>query len=174
MRVCLNLDPSRLLRWHLWVAETLAELPGNEVFRTFSSGRRPLPAVCLLLFEFERLLYGTRRNGAAGEGRQDMGGRLAHRRIGGPARQRRSSLPRTHRRGPQLPRRSVSIPAPYARFRTVPGTMAGESGSAGWTHWTIRRSNKLRWAAFDQDRSGVTPITAGPDSRSSTCSSRTV
>jgi hypothetical protein len=65
MRVCLNLDPSRLLRWHLWVAEALAETPGNEVSCSFSSGRRPLPSVCLLLFEFERLLYGTCRNGAA-------------------------------------------------------------------------------------------------------------
>jgi hypothetical protein len=65
MRVCLNLDPSRLLRWHLWVAEALAEMPGNEVSCTFSTGRRPLPSVCLLLFEFERLLYRTCRNGAA-------------------------------------------------------------------------------------------------------------
>jgi hypothetical protein len=65
MRVCLNLDPSRLLRWHLWVAEALAETSGNEVSCSFSSGRRPFPSVCLLLFEFERLLYRTCRNGAA-------------------------------------------------------------------------------------------------------------
>ena len=65
MRVCLNLDPSRLLRWHLWTANDIAETPGNEVFRTFSTGRHPLPSACRLLFEFERLLYGTGRDGAA-------------------------------------------------------------------------------------------------------------
>jgi hypothetical protein len=65
MRICLNLDPSRLLRWHLWTAQALAELPGNEVSCAFSTGRHPIPAVCLLLFEFERLLYGACRTGAA-------------------------------------------------------------------------------------------------------------
>jgi hypothetical protein len=65
MRVCLNLDPSRLLRWHLWTAKEIVETPGNEVSRSFSAGRRPLPSACRLLFEFERLLYGTGRNGAA-------------------------------------------------------------------------------------------------------------
>jgi hypothetical protein len=64
MRVCLNLDPSRLLRWHMWTAKEIVETPGNEVFRTFSAGRRPLPSACRLLFEFERLLYRTSRNGA--------------------------------------------------------------------------------------------------------------
>src|ERR1700722_335899 len=65
MRICLNLDPSRLLRWHLWTAQALAELPGNEVSCASSTGRHPIPAVCLLLFEFERLLYGACRTGAA-------------------------------------------------------------------------------------------------------------
>jgi hypothetical protein len=64
MRVCLNLDPSRLLRWHLWTAKDIVETPGNEVFRAFSAVRRPLPSVCRLLFDIERLLYGSRGDGA--------------------------------------------------------------------------------------------------------------
>ncbi len=64
MRICLNLDPSRLLRWHLWLAEALAEMPGNEVSCAFAAGRRPLPSICRLLLELERLVYGFRENGA--------------------------------------------------------------------------------------------------------------
>ncbi|RWF66561.1 hypothetical protein EN833_04905 [Mesorhizobium sp. M4B.F.Ca.ET.190.01.1.1] len=60
MRICLNLDPSRLLRWHLWLAEALAEVPGNEVSCALVAGRRPLPLVCRLLLELERLVYGLR------------------------------------------------------------------------------------------------------------------
>ncbi|TIU25007.1 MAG: hypothetical protein E5W53_11285, partial [Mesorhizobium sp.] len=64
MRICLSLDPSRLLRWHLWLAEALAEVPGNEVSCALAAGRRPLPLTCRLLLELERLVYGFRGNGA--------------------------------------------------------------------------------------------------------------
>ncbi|OKO80516.1 hypothetical protein [Bradyrhizobium sp. NAS96.2] len=64
MRVCLHLDPSRLLRWHLWLAEALAEVPGNEVSCTFGSDRHPMPRICRLLLELERLVYGVREDGA--------------------------------------------------------------------------------------------------------------
>ena len=64
MRVCLNLDPSRLLRWHLWLAQALAAMPGNEVSCAFAAGRRPLPLICRLLLELERLVYGLGGNGA--------------------------------------------------------------------------------------------------------------
>jgi hypothetical protein len=64
MRICLNLDPSRLLRWHLWLAEALAEIPGSEVSCAFAAGRRPLPSSCRLLLELERVVYGFRGNGA--------------------------------------------------------------------------------------------------------------
>jgi len=64
MRICLSLDPSRLLRWHLWLAEALAEVPGNEVSCAFAAGRRPLPLVCRLVLELERLVYGIRGKGA--------------------------------------------------------------------------------------------------------------
>lgn len=64
MRVSLNLDPSRLLRWHLWLAKALAEMPGNKVTCAFAAGRRPLPSICRLLLELERLVYGFRESGA--------------------------------------------------------------------------------------------------------------
>lgn len=58
LRICLNLDPSRLLRWHLWLAEALAEVPCNEVSCSFAASHRPLPLSCRLLLELERLVYG--------------------------------------------------------------------------------------------------------------------
>lgn len=64
MRICLSLDPSRTLRWHLWLAEALAEVPGNHVSCAFATGGRPLPLVFRLLLELERVLYGYRLNGA--------------------------------------------------------------------------------------------------------------
>ncbi|MGX9120878.1 glucosamine inositolphosphorylceramide transferase family protein [Mesorhizobium sp. BHbsci] len=64
MRICLSLDPSRLLRWHLWLAEALAEVPGNEVSCALAAGSRPLPLICRLLLELERLVYGLDVNGA--------------------------------------------------------------------------------------------------------------
>jgi hypothetical protein len=63
MRVCLILDPSRLLRWRLWLAAALAEVPSNDVSCALAAGRRPLPLTCRLLLELERLVYGLRGNG---------------------------------------------------------------------------------------------------------------
>lgn len=60
MRICLNLDPSRLLRWHFWVAEALAARPGNEVFCRYAAVRHPIPVACRLLFDVERMIYGSR------------------------------------------------------------------------------------------------------------------
>lgn len=64
MRIVLRCDPSRLLRWHLWVAQSLAEMPGNEIFCSFSTRRRPIPSACRMLLEFERLVFGSRCEGA--------------------------------------------------------------------------------------------------------------
>jgi hypothetical protein len=64
MRICLNLDASRLLRWHVWLANALAEIPGNEVSRAIAPHRRPLPSGGRLLLELERLVYGFRGDGA--------------------------------------------------------------------------------------------------------------
>src|ERR1700748_3360892 len=64
MRICLNLDSSRLLRWHVWLTKALAEVPGNEISRAIAPERRPLPVGSRLLFELERMVYGFRGNGA--------------------------------------------------------------------------------------------------------------
>ncbi|MDN5001393.1 hypothetical protein ACFQZO_10910 [Bradyrhizobium sp. GCM10027634] len=64
MRVCLYLDPSRLLRWHQWLAEALAERRENEVFCAFAAKRHPLPSIYRLLIDLERLVYGFGVNGA--------------------------------------------------------------------------------------------------------------
>lgn len=64
MRVCLNLDPSRVFRWHLWLAEALAALPGCELCTVFASESHPLPWSCGLLFDLERLVYGLKEPSA--------------------------------------------------------------------------------------------------------------
>lgn len=64
MRICLHFDPSRLLRWHWWLAQALGALPGKHVSRSFGSRRHPLPTGSQLLFELERLAYGFRGRGA--------------------------------------------------------------------------------------------------------------
>jgi hypothetical protein len=64
MRICLHFDPSRLLRWHLWLAHALAEVPNSEISRSFAPLSYPLPAGSRLLFELERLIYGFRGLGA--------------------------------------------------------------------------------------------------------------
>jgi hypothetical protein len=64
MRICLNLDSSRLLRWHVWLTKALAEVPGNEISRAIAPERRPLPLGSRLLFELERTVYGFGGNSA--------------------------------------------------------------------------------------------------------------
>ncbi len=64
MKICLHLDPSRLLRWHLWLAEALAEMPDHQISRSLAAQHRPLPPGSRLLFELERLAYGFRGHGA--------------------------------------------------------------------------------------------------------------
>src|SRR5581483_1650169 len=66
MRICLNLDPSRLLHWHLWIAETLASKPGNEISCRYSALNRPIPSICRLLLDVERMIYGPSQGEAAG------------------------------------------------------------------------------------------------------------
>ena len=64
MRICLHLDPSRLLQWQVWLADAIAALPGNEVGRAFAQEQRPLPPGSRLLVDLERLVYGCRGQGA--------------------------------------------------------------------------------------------------------------
>jgi hypothetical protein len=64
MHICLNLDPSRLLRWHWWLAQALAANPDNRVSRAFTLKRHPLPSYSHLLLQLERLIYGSRGQAA--------------------------------------------------------------------------------------------------------------
>jgi hypothetical protein len=64
MRICLHFDPSRLLRWHLWLTRALAEVPNSQISRSFAPLSYPLPPGSRLLFELERLIYGFRGLGA--------------------------------------------------------------------------------------------------------------
>jgi hypothetical protein len=64
MRIRLHFDPSRLLRWHFWLAQSLAEVPDSQISRSFALQRYPLPPGSRLLFELERLIYGFRGLGA--------------------------------------------------------------------------------------------------------------
>ncbi|MEH6949896.1 hypothetical protein V4R08_00835 [Nitrobacter sp. NHB1] len=52
------------MRWHVWLAQALAEVPGNQVLRSFASQCHPLPPGSRLLLELERLVYGFRGRGA--------------------------------------------------------------------------------------------------------------
>jgi hypothetical protein len=58
MQICLFLDPARIFLWHVWLAEALAGSGRCQVAVEFASERRPLPNVCSLLMELERLVYG--------------------------------------------------------------------------------------------------------------------
>jgi hypothetical protein len=64
MKVCLYLDPSRVFRWHLWLAKALAAKPEYEVVAAFSNKPQPLPRFCRLLFVIEGLLYGLKHDNA--------------------------------------------------------------------------------------------------------------
>jgi hypothetical protein len=58
MQVCLFLDPTRMFRWHLWLAAALVDTGRCEVAVEFATEKRPLPAVCSLVFELERIVHG--------------------------------------------------------------------------------------------------------------------
>lgn len=58
MKLTLRLDPNRLRRWHLRLAERLARRPDTRVGVEWSAGAEPLPGAVALLFSLERLIYG--------------------------------------------------------------------------------------------------------------------
>jgi hypothetical protein len=62
LRVCLLLDRSRAFRWHGWLIESLATIPGCAIQWCFGPETRPLPSGCELLCQLERLVYGLRTN----------------------------------------------------------------------------------------------------------------
>lgn len=64
MRICLYLDPSRVMRWHLWLAQALTERPDWTVSLSFAATSHPLPRSCMLALALERAIYGLRESGA--------------------------------------------------------------------------------------------------------------
>jgi hypothetical protein len=58
LSVCLLLDPSRVFRWHGWLIERLAAIPGCEISSRFAPETLSLPRGCWLLCHLEKLLYG--------------------------------------------------------------------------------------------------------------------
>src|ERR671919_552626 len=64
MRICLYLDPSRVMRWHLWLAQALTERPDWTVSLCYSATSHPLPRSCILALALERAIYGLREKAA--------------------------------------------------------------------------------------------------------------
>jgi hypothetical protein len=66
MQICLFLDPTRVYRWHVWLAEALAATGRYEIVVELATEKRPLPIICSLLLELERLVYGRSGESALG------------------------------------------------------------------------------------------------------------
>jgi hypothetical protein len=58
MRLTLRLDPKRLRRWHVALADTLARRDGTRVSIEWNPNGETLPTAVTLLFALERLVYG--------------------------------------------------------------------------------------------------------------------
>ena len=58
MKLTLRLNPKRLLRWHLRLAERLSRRPDTQVAVEWNASSAPLPSAISLLFTLERLIYG--------------------------------------------------------------------------------------------------------------------
>jgi len=64
MRICLLLDLSRVLRWHVWLADALSERGGCEIFIAAQTTTTPLPRAFELARTIERLIYGLYQESA--------------------------------------------------------------------------------------------------------------
>jgi hypothetical protein len=60
MQICLLLDRSRVLRWHMWLADALTSRPNCDVSLVFVETTAPLPRAIALILEIESLVYGRR------------------------------------------------------------------------------------------------------------------
>ncbi len=58
MKLTLRLDPNRLRRWHVGLAERLARRADTRVAVEFTAGAEPLPGAVDLLLRLERLVHG--------------------------------------------------------------------------------------------------------------------
>jgi len=57
-RVCLVLDKGNLLRWHMWLIDSLRSRYDVAVSLTTTEDAARLPAACRVAFDLERLIYG--------------------------------------------------------------------------------------------------------------------
>lgn len=57
MKLTLRLDPNRLRRWHVRLAERLARRAGTQLSVAWNRAGEPLPSAVALLFMLERLIY---------------------------------------------------------------------------------------------------------------------
>src|SRR5271166_1132237 len=57
-RVCLVLDKGNLLRWHIWLIDSLRSRYDVAVSLTTTEDAARLPAACRVAFDLERLIYG--------------------------------------------------------------------------------------------------------------------
>lgn len=60
MIITLTLDPARLWRWHVTLAEVLAAKPGVRVHVAYARESEPLPRGLMLALQLERLIAGRR------------------------------------------------------------------------------------------------------------------
>jgi hypothetical protein len=64
MRICSLIDRSRVLRWHIWLADALSGQRDREVFLASAQVTIPLPRTFELVREIERLVYGLHQETA--------------------------------------------------------------------------------------------------------------
>ena len=73
MKLTLRLDPLRLRRWHIALAEILARRAGMHLSIEWNRTGEPLPAAVALLFALERLVYGLPADDTVGAAPADLG-----------------------------------------------------------------------------------------------------
>lgn len=72
MRLTLRLDPKRLRRWHVALADTLARRAGTRLSVEWKPDGEPLPTAVALLFALERLVYGLPADDTASAAPADL------------------------------------------------------------------------------------------------------
>src|SRR5437773_10712070 len=72
MKFTLRLDPKRVRRWHVALADRLARRAGTRVSIEWSSSGEPLPTAVPLLLALERLVYGLPADDTATASRADL------------------------------------------------------------------------------------------------------